>query len=82
MVYSSYFITKKTDCYDITDTLLKMALNTITQKLHFLYFFCWPVLLGITASGNSFGIFKRLTIVLSVLLEITASGNSFGIFKR
>jgi hypothetical protein len=26
------------------------------------------VLLGITASGNSFGIFKRLPIVLSVLL--------------
>ena len=77
VVFSSYFITKKTDCYDITEILLKMALNTITQKLHFLSFFCWPVLLGITVSGNSFGIFKRLTIVLSVLW-ITASDYPFG----
>ena len=71
---------KKTDCYDITEILLKMALSTITQKFHFLSFFCWPVL-GITASGNSFGIFKRLTIALSVL-RIMASDYLFGIFKR
>jgi hypothetical protein len=81
VVYSSYFITEKTDCCDITEILLKMALNTITQKLHFLSLFCCS-LLGITASGNSFGIFKRLTIVLSVLLGITASGNSFAVIQR
>jgi predicted ABC-type exoprotein transport system permease subunit len=50
--------------------------NTMVKRLKI------PVLLGMTASGNSFGIFKRLTIILSVLLGITASGNSFGIFKR
>jgi hypothetical protein len=35
VVFSIYFITKKTDCYDITEILLKMAINTKVSDFWF-----------------------------------------------
>ena len=49
--------TNKTDCYDITEILLKVALNT-TNKQTNKPFFMWKLLLLIAIYADFFGIIK------------------------
>ena len=53
--------TNKTDRHDITEILLNVALNTITQTLIvFILAIAFSVLLRFRVSGYPFGIFKLL----------------------